>query len=133
MSSEKILFSYYISSGRWIADIFVRYLPVLNSSTNFIIYSFYGSKFREALRSNCPLLCRSESREAGGEVSTRMLSVNNNSNNSSPKNNSVVTRETETRIILWIFFRVGLDFVKILADVPEINKSVVREILRIKC
>ena len=37
------------------ADYTIRYLMVLNSSTNFIIYCFYGSKFRKVLKKN---LCK---------------------------------------------------------------------------
>ena len=41
--------NYYISSGRWVADIIIRYLVLLNSSVNFIIYCFAGTNFREVL------------------------------------------------------------------------------------
>ena len=40
---------YFITSKRWIADIIVRYLVMLNSSTNFLIYCFVGSNFRNTL------------------------------------------------------------------------------------
>ena len=40
---------YFITSKRWIADIIVRYLVMLNPSTNFIIYCFVGSNFRNTL------------------------------------------------------------------------------------
>ena len=40
---------YYISSTRWVADSIVRYLVMLNSSTNFLIYCLYGSQFRTTL------------------------------------------------------------------------------------
>ena len=40
---------YFITSKRWIADIIVRYLVMLNSSTNFLIYYFVGSNFRNTL------------------------------------------------------------------------------------
>ena len=41
---------YYLSSNRWMMDIVVRYLVMLNSSINFIIYCFVGSKFRNTLK-----------------------------------------------------------------------------------
>ena len=44
---------YYVSSGRWVADIITRYLVLLNSSVNFIIYCFAGATFRKVL---CELL-----------------------------------------------------------------------------
>ena len=44
--------SYHLSSGQWVADYIIRYLMVLNSSVNFIIYCFYGSKFRQVLKNN---------------------------------------------------------------------------------
>ena len=40
---------YYITSSRWIADIVVRYLVLLNSAVNFIIYCFVGTNFRNTL------------------------------------------------------------------------------------
>ena len=40
---------YFLSSSRWIMDILVRYLVMLNSSTNFLIYCFVGSNFRQTL------------------------------------------------------------------------------------
>ena len=40
---------YYISSGRWVADIIIRYLFLLNSCVNFIIYCFTGANFRRVL------------------------------------------------------------------------------------
>ena len=43
---------YYVSSKRWVADSIIRYLVMLNSSINFIIYCFLGSKFRETLLSS---------------------------------------------------------------------------------
>ena len=43
---------YYVSSSRWIADHIIRYLVMLNSSVNFIIYCFVGSNFRETLFKN---------------------------------------------------------------------------------
>ena len=41
---------YYLSSRRWVMDIVVRYLVMLNSSVNFIIYCFFGSRFRTSLK-----------------------------------------------------------------------------------
>ena len=46
---HKRMCTYYISSGRWVADIFIRYLVLLNSSANFIIYCFVGTNFRKVL------------------------------------------------------------------------------------
>jgi hypothetical protein len=43
---------YYVSSKRWVADSIIRYLVMLNSSTNFIIYCFFGSNFRRTLLSS---------------------------------------------------------------------------------
>ena len=43
--------NYYITSKRWVADIIVRYLVMLNSSTNFLVYCFFGSNFRRTLLS----------------------------------------------------------------------------------
>ena len=40
---------YYISSQRWMADSIIRYLVMLNSSINFIIYCFVGTNFRQTL------------------------------------------------------------------------------------
>ena len=40
---------YYITSNRWVADSIVRYLVMLNSSTNFLIYCCFGSNFRRTL------------------------------------------------------------------------------------
>ena len=40
---------YFISSGRWVADIITRYLVLFNSSVNFIIYCFAGTNFRKVL------------------------------------------------------------------------------------
>ena len=40
---------YYITSKRWVADSLIRYLVMLNSSTNFLIYCFVGSNFRRTL------------------------------------------------------------------------------------
>ena len=40
---------YFITSKRWIADIIVRYLVMLNSSTNFLIYCCVGSNFRNTM------------------------------------------------------------------------------------
>jgi hypothetical protein len=43
---------YHVSSERWVADSIIRYLVMLNSSINFIIYCFLGSKFRETMLSS---------------------------------------------------------------------------------
>ena len=40
---------YYITSKRWVVDSIIRYLVMLNSSTNFLIYCFVGSNFRRTL------------------------------------------------------------------------------------
>ena len=40
---------YHISSYRWLLDKIIRYLVILNSSSNFAIYCFAGSKFRTTL------------------------------------------------------------------------------------
>ena len=40
---------YHISKKRWLFDSIVRYLVMLNSSINFIIYCFMGSNFRKTL------------------------------------------------------------------------------------
>ena len=40
---------YHISSKRWLLDSIIRYLVLLNSSINFIIYCFVGSNFRSTL------------------------------------------------------------------------------------
>ena len=40
---------YYISSGRWVSDISIRYMVLLNSSVNFYIYCFAGANFRKVL------------------------------------------------------------------------------------
>ena len=50
---------YYVSSERWVADSIIRYLVMLNSSINFIIYCFLGSKFRQTLLSSFQGLCGS--------------------------------------------------------------------------
>ena len=41
---------YYLSPKRWAMDIIIRYLVMLNSSINFIIYCFVGSNFRNTLK-----------------------------------------------------------------------------------
>ena len=41
---------YYISSKRWLLDSIIRFLVMLNSSINFIIYCFMGSTFRRTLK-----------------------------------------------------------------------------------
>ena len=41
---------YNISSKRWLLDSIIRYLVMLNSSINFIIYCFMGSNFRRTLK-----------------------------------------------------------------------------------
>ena len=41
---------YHISKKRWLMDSMVRYMVMLNSSINFIIYCFVGSSFRSTLR-----------------------------------------------------------------------------------
>ena len=48
---------YYVSSERWVADSVIRYLVMLNSSINFIIYCFLGSKFRETMLSSFLVVC----------------------------------------------------------------------------
>ena len=40
---------YQISSKRWLLDSIIRYMVMLNSSINFIIYCFVGSNFRSTL------------------------------------------------------------------------------------
>ena len=40
---------YFISSTRWLVDSIIRYLVMLTSSVNFIIYCFVGSTFRTNL------------------------------------------------------------------------------------
>ena len=40
---------YHISTKRWLLDSLVRYMVMLNSSINFIIYCFVGSSFRSTL------------------------------------------------------------------------------------
>jgi hypothetical protein len=50
---------YYVSSERWVADSITRYLVMLNSSINFIIYCFLGSKFRQTLLASFQGLCGS--------------------------------------------------------------------------
>ena len=51
---------YSVNSGQWVADSIIRYLMVLNSSTNFIIYCFYGSVFRQVLRDKLCIILRFE-------------------------------------------------------------------------
>ena len=41
---------YQISSKRWLLDSLIRYLVLLNSSINFLVYCFMGSNFRSALK-----------------------------------------------------------------------------------
>ena len=41
---------YNISASRWVVDAMVRYIVMLNSSTNFIVYCFVSSSFRNTLR-----------------------------------------------------------------------------------
>ena len=43
---------YFISSNRWIIDILVRYMVMLNSSTNFLIYCCVGTDFRHTFASS---------------------------------------------------------------------------------
>ena len=40
---------YHISKKRWLMDSLARYMVMLNSSINFIIYCFVGSSFRSTL------------------------------------------------------------------------------------
>ena len=40
---------YHISTKRWLLDGIVRYMVMLNSSINFIVYCFFGSSFRSTL------------------------------------------------------------------------------------
>ena len=75
---------YYISSGRWVADIFIRYLVLLNSSTNFIIYCCVGANFRKV---SLDLLRRS------------LWKRNNNHNSVSDNNNSIEMEILGTRIV----------------------------------
>ena len=41
---------YHISSKRWLLDCLIRYLVMINSSINFIVYCFMGSNFRRTLK-----------------------------------------------------------------------------------
>ena len=43
---------YYISSMRWVVDSIIRYMGLLNSSVNFIIYCCVGSNFRRTFMTN---------------------------------------------------------------------------------
>ena len=52
---------YFISPGRWVADSIIRFLLMLNSSLNFIIYCFHGSTFRRTLFSIIHSICTSGS------------------------------------------------------------------------
>ena len=87
---------YYVSPRRWIADhiirylvmmiiiiitITIRYLVMLNSSVNFIIYCFVGSKFREtlALFKLCEKLRVSWRRRGGSPASSLSYSLSSRS------------------------------------------------------
>ena len=66
---------YYVSSSRWIADHIIRYLVMLNSSVNFIIYCFVGSYFRETLIKNFEkLLINCQSRRGSPNISLSIMS-----------------------------------------------------------
>ena len=52
---------YFVSHGRWVADSIIRFLLMLNSSLNFIIYCFHGSTFRRTLFSMIQSICTSRS------------------------------------------------------------------------
>ena len=49
---------YHISSMRWLLDSIIRYLVMLNSSINFIIYCFMGSNFRKNLHKLVSMQCQ---------------------------------------------------------------------------
>ena len=70
---------YHISPGRWVADSIIRYLVMLNSSINFIIYCFVGSNFRQTLlRSLQAWLCKSKC--ADQQVQVQLVQVRNKNN-----------------------------------------------------
>ena len=54
---------YYISSQRWMADSIIRYLVLLNSSLNFIIYCFIGTNFRQTLLKSVQTCCGRDSKQ----------------------------------------------------------------------
>ena len=70
---------YHISPGRWVADSIIRYLVMLNSSINFIIYCFVGSNFRQTLlRSLQAWLCKCKCSDQ--QVQVQLVQVRSKNN-----------------------------------------------------